>query len=343
MTPADVHSRIGKIPYMQEADARVFYDLITQWRLRDGLELGFFHGASTAYIAGALAEVPGGCLTTIDLCRARARVPNVEQTLERAGLTRLVTVFYEPVSYNWRLMRLLEDPGEESLDFCYFDGGHTWHATGFAFCLVSKLLRPGGWAAFDDLQFTYSASRCAGEPWLRSMPEEERRTPQILKVFELLVERDPAFGNFRRLRRLAFAQKLRHAWSGCEPHAMELEILAGRAMARASVDPDFRLNLLSDPVAALGESPSVSAVPGGIRFELGPNGKPIFAREQAGGVTTFFLPRSPFGRRRTEAEMEAMLRAMCLTAPGKTGSAPERSGNDPKRGKAECGAQSSRS
>ncbi|MGL5809687.1 MAG: hypothetical protein ACRCYQ_07075, partial [Nocardioides sp.] len=78
--------------------------------------------------------------------------------------------------------------GEWVFDFAFIDGAHSWFVDGLAFFLVDKLLKPGAWVLFDDLDWTYATSPTLSQTELvRSMPEDERNTPQIGKVFELLV------------------------------------------------------------------------------------------------------------------------------------------------------------
>ncbi len=67
MKAIDVKQHVGKTPYMKLKKANFFYDLIEAHQLRSILELGFFHGVSTVYLAGALEEIGGGKITTIDL------------------------------------------------------------------------------------------------------------------------------------------------------------------------------------------------------------------------------------------------------------------------------------
>ena len=66
MIPDEVFARLGTLPYMRLDQGRMFYDFIVANRLHIGLELGFFHGVSTAYLAGALQDLGSGNLITID-------------------------------------------------------------------------------------------------------------------------------------------------------------------------------------------------------------------------------------------------------------------------------------
>jgi predicted O-methyltransferase YrrM len=104
-------------------------------------------------------------------------------------------------------MKLLQEGLQTYFDFCYIDGGHTWYSTGFAFFLVSRLLRPGGWIIFDDLDWTHEDEIVRGASWVAGMPAEERSVPQVRRVYELLVKPDPEFENFYEVGQWAYARK----------------------------------------------------------------------------------------------------------------------------------------
>ena len=251
MRPEMVFERIGTLPYMRLEQAVMFYEFITENRLANCLELGFYHGVSTAYIAGAIQDLGIGHLITIDLTTAAERTPNISWVLEITELSRYVQVIYEQKSYNWRLMKLLEEGQYESFDLCYIDGGHTWYDTGFAFCLVERLLKPGGWVVFDDLHYTYRKSSNRDKSWVRRMTEEEQITPQVKRVFELLVETDPHFGSFRKIGQLAFARKEDDAWSKEQRPRRYMDLVIANALERSGYDLEFRTELLLSPARAL--------------------------------------------------------------------------------------------
>lgn len=199
---------VGAVPHMTFEQAQVMRDVILQNRSQNILELGFRHGVSTCYMAGALNELGSGKITTIDLLSAKDAQPNVEKLLADLGLSRFVTVFYEPTSYVWRLMKMLEEDPSPRFDFCYIDGAHDWATDGFAFFLVDKLLKPGGLVVFDDLEWTYGGSPALkNSEKVRQMPEDEKRTRQVRKVYELLVRTHPAYGEFAVRDAWAFARK----------------------------------------------------------------------------------------------------------------------------------------
>ncbi len=151
----------------------------------------------------SLAEAGGGSIVTIDLLNAEKRQPNIEELLAKCGYLDLVDFYYEPVSYNWRLMKLIEE--QKTFDFCYLDGGHDWYNTGYAFFLVDKLLQPGGWILFDDLDWTMEH---IDAKWALKKPLEERITPQVRKVWELLVQTHPNYTNFQERGSWGYAEKI---------------------------------------------------------------------------------------------------------------------------------------
>jgi predicted O-methyltransferase YrrM len=203
-----IHDLIRGVPHMTLEQADRMRRLIVEERLNDILELGFFHGVSTCYMAHALAEIGGGRITTIDLESARDLVPGIETLLEKVGQRDRVDVHYEPTSYTWRLMKMLEEDPSPRFDLCYLDGAHNWFVDGFAFFLVDRLLKPGGWIVFDDLDWTYAKSPALRDTdMVRNMPADERETPQVRKVYELLAKPHPDYHHFREERDWAFIQK----------------------------------------------------------------------------------------------------------------------------------------
>ena len=71
----EVRNIVDGVPHMGFEQARVITDFILEHRLRNILELGFCHGVSTCYMAGALDELGEGRVTTIDLMKVRDRIP----------------------------------------------------------------------------------------------------------------------------------------------------------------------------------------------------------------------------------------------------------------------------
>jgi predicted O-methyltransferase YrrM len=205
----EISKKVDGIPNMTPTQAKVMTSFVIENQIQNILELGFRHGVSTCYMAGALDELGRGSVTTIDLLPARNAKPNIESLLADFGLQKFVTVYYEPTSYTWRLMKMLEESSEPRFDFCYLDGAHSWFVDGFAFFLIDRLLFPGGWIVFDDLDWTYAVSPTLKETEkVKSMPQEEKETAQVRKIYELLVKSHPSYGDFTIKDGWAYARKL---------------------------------------------------------------------------------------------------------------------------------------
>jgi predicted O-methyltransferase YrrM len=185
-----VTSDFDHLPYMRHPQALLLRGLITEHDIRDIIEIGFYHGKSSAYLAAILEDLGRGYLTTIDLTSGSRREPNIEQVLSALDLAHRVTPVYAERSYTWELAKMIRANPRRQFDLCYFDGGHTWDATGFGFVLVDLLLRPGGWIVFDDLKWTIESAipDMAKVPshWLAAS-SDERVTPAVQLVFDLLV------------------------------------------------------------------------------------------------------------------------------------------------------------
>jgi predicted O-methyltransferase YrrM len=194
---------------MSFEQAQVICDVIAENKFRHILELGFRHGVSTCYMAAALDDLGAGEITTIDLLGAKEAQPNIDALLGDLGLAHLVDVYYEPTSYIWRLMKLLEADDAPRFDFCYIDGAHDWATDGFAFFLVDRLLKPGGLIIFDDMDWTYESSPTLKRTeQVRVMPDEEKKTQQVRKVYDLLVKTHPAYGDFMIKDGWGYARKV---------------------------------------------------------------------------------------------------------------------------------------
>lgn len=197
-----VKAHVGDLPYMKISKAHKLEKILKKYRKKKLLELGFFHGVSSMYMAAILDDMGGGTLTTIDKTVARDKSPNIEQLAEELGLARYLEVFYEERSYLWRLMKFIEEG--RRFDFCYIDGGHNWADTGFAFFLVDKLLEDGGLILFDDFNWT-----AEGRKWAADWPLEEQKLQPVERVWTLLVNEHKGYRPLWVHDRWALARKKR--------------------------------------------------------------------------------------------------------------------------------------
>ena len=140
MTPSvnidTVTEKFGNLPYMKPKQAAFLKQFIVNNNVTDILELGFFHGKSTAYFAAILEENGKGHITTIDLRNAARRSPSIIDVLAQLNLEHRVTPIFAPRSFTWEMQKMLSDDPIPQFDFIYIDGGHTWDGTGFGFFLL---------------------------------------------------------------------------------------------------------------------------------------------------------------------------------------------------------------
>jgi predicted O-methyltransferase YrrM len=206
---------VKELPYMKFERAKFFEKIIRERGHRRLLELGFFHGVSSCYFAASLPDDPDARLVTIDRDTAIERTPNIEQLLTELGLRHKVDIYYEPQSFTWRMMKMLEEGQAGTFDFCYLDGGHTWDTSGFAFFLVDRLLAPGATLVLDDLNWTIAGSEALrNRESTTQIPLDMREAQQVRKVYELLVKTHPEYGEFREQDGCGFARKRQEAQPG---------------------------------------------------------------------------------------------------------------------------------
>ena len=128
------------------------------------------------------ARLGNGRVVTIDRDEARRRDPSITTVLSRAGVPdNVVEVYFEPRSYNWRLMRFLEEGRGGTFDFVHLDGAHTWKVDGLANYLALILLRPGGWILFDDLKWASRNRRSSTSPECRLCRRTKGRRPRCAR------------------------------------------------------------------------------------------------------------------------------------------------------------------
>jgi predicted O-methyltransferase YrrM len=203
-----VKTHVEGIPYTLPDMARDLYRFVIENKPRNCLELGFGHGTSSCYIGAALDEVGSGRLTSVDLIPAQEwQDPTIEQLLDRTGLDHVVDVKRENTSYTWFLKKQiqLQSAGNSCTplyDFCFLDGSKNWTIDGATFFLVDKLLKPGGWIVFDDLQWTYRSKLEEGKRktdgvYMLDMGTDELDQPHVELIFQLLVMQHPDYANFK--------------------------------------------------------------------------------------------------------------------------------------------------
>lgn len=204
-----VDKTFPNLKMMNKKQANTIKDIIISNNLSSLLELGTFQGKSAAYMASILEErgTPG-TVTTLDRESCMNNEPNVKQVISTLKLTHRVNIILHPRSFTIPLMHMLEQNPLPKFDFCYFDGGHIWDATGFAFLLVNKLLKPGAWIVFDDLDWTiHESEKARGKVILKNYGEEEKKMKQVRKVWEILLPLEGYINRYENKFKWGIAQK----------------------------------------------------------------------------------------------------------------------------------------
>jgi hypothetical protein len=100
-------------------------------------------------------------------------------------------------SYNWSLMKLLRESAEPVFDYVFLDGAHTWAVDGFAFFLIDRLLKVGGYLDLDDYGWSLGQSPTMNPdvfPMTGELHTDEQiGERQVALVVDLLVRRDPRY------------------------------------------------------------------------------------------------------------------------------------------------------
>lgn len=202
---ADVNEILEPIPYTGTRKGKFLYDFVKAKGISSVLELGFAHGASTCYIAAALAEAFNGHIDAVDLIESADFKPTLEELSASMGLSSLISVHREVSSYTWFLKKKIEEQtgnssGASLYDLVFIDGPKDWTNDGASFFMADKLLRPGGWIIFDDYAWAYRAPGETREDQqgyvFRRMSPEEFYTPHVEAIFRLLVTQHPSYSNF---------------------------------------------------------------------------------------------------------------------------------------------------
>lgn len=216
----ELWAKIGSIPYTSQHRCKILYDLVAVNNLVDILELGVAYGKTTAVMAAgvqyALQGVPQGpTIHSIDLTKEKCRQwqdPNIEwpeDMLQRLGLDQYVSIWREHVSYNWWLIRRIEQLTRSRLRTCvpcydlvFLDGSHNLYNDSGAFFMAEKLLRPGGFFLCDDLHWAHKGAMAGRVVWgsdVDEMSEKEKETPHVLMMWKYLIQQHPNLHGFVNL------------------------------------------------------------------------------------------------------------------------------------------------
>jgi predicted O-methyltransferase YrrM len=155
-------------------------------------EVGIYEGHTSRHIAELLAGE--GELHLFDFSD---RVDEVVAQLNEAGYHNVVGHGNSRKlldSYNWSLMRVLQNNTTPLYDYVFLDGAHVWALDALAFFLIDRLLKPGGYIDFDDYGWSLAISPALNPVDFPKTAElytsEQIQERQVAIVVDLLVKRD---------------------------------------------------------------------------------------------------------------------------------------------------------
>lgn len=124
----------------------------------------------------------------VEAAVARLRAAGHENVVAHPNSRRLLD------SYNWSLMRVLQEHGGRVFDYVFLDGAHTWAHDALAYVLADRLLAPGGYLDFDDYAWSLRGSPSMNPqvfPEVEQLYSDEQiDARQVALVVDLLVRPD---------------------------------------------------------------------------------------------------------------------------------------------------------
>ena len=181
------------LPYMDHKRALYLRKIIHQYKLKSLCELGHYHGKSSIYLGAILEEQGFGKLLTFDIISNKVS-PNIKELIKEYNLEKYVIPIVSEEGYAWDLARLINNRNQ-SFDFCYIDGGHTFESTTIAFVLTDILLEKNGILIFDDISWTLNkVTKSEDDPLLkipmhRSSTNYQKSIEQVRMVCDTIVSR----------------------------------------------------------------------------------------------------------------------------------------------------------
>ncbi len=199
-----VAAAIDGTPVMTREQGGRIWEHAARHRPVDVLDIGTAHGASAAYLAGALAFLGRGRVVTVDSAQFDDRSPAAgmaRQLFERVGVADRVEMVRIPHSdYAWWLLDAVRRRDRPRFDFVYLDGAKTFALNAASVVLIEQLLHPGGWLLMDDLRWTYgdhphfAPSTVHPDGSRYELSAEQLAAPQLRAVFDHVVRAHPGFG-----------------------------------------------------------------------------------------------------------------------------------------------------
>lgn len=180
--------------YVTEANQQTI-DFIKTTNCRMIAEVGIYEGY-TSELLGKYLNGQG----ELHLFDYVERVSDVRAKLNAAGYHNVVghgNSHKIMDSYNWSLMRVLQQHTGPIYDYVFLDGAHTWNLDALAFFLIDRLLKVGGYIDFDDYGWSLEISPTMNPKIFpatkRMYTPEQIRESHVRLIVELLVKHDPRY------------------------------------------------------------------------------------------------------------------------------------------------------
>jgi predicted O-methyltransferase YrrM len=193
----EMREKLEGIKWMPVSQGRTLTEIIQMFGLARGLEIGTFHGVGTCYIANAMGEK--GIVTTVDVVRPEGE--SVYDCADKCGIDHArIESIVDTCGSHFVLDDMIK--AGRQFDFIYIDGRHVIEDIALDFFQSDLLLAPGGWIAFDDLDWSH-----AHRPWANDRPERWKTEPHVRMFVERFVRPNQNYMNFREEARMFIAQK----------------------------------------------------------------------------------------------------------------------------------------
>ena len=171
-------------------------------KIKSYAEVGVGYGGNLEKVVDILNENTEIYLFDFDH-RINTTVGKIENKCKEKNITihkHINTELYRD-SYNWSLMKLLEESKDEKIfDYVYIGGAHDWTLDGFCFFLVDGLLRDLGFIEFDDYDWFHPMEdyNCGiniigSGLYPQTYTMEHMSVSHITKVIDLLVKTDDRY------------------------------------------------------------------------------------------------------------------------------------------------------
>jgi predicted O-methyltransferase YrrM len=188
----DITKKYPELPYMRHEQALYMREIILDNKFSKLCELGHLHGKSSIYLASILEEQGFGHLWSFDLTYTTV-TPCINDLLREFDLNDLVTTIVTQEGYTWDLVKFKNETNQ-TFDFCYIDGGHSFESTSLAFLLIDKMLDKNGIIIFDDYNWTVNSSistfgnSILQIPMYNFMTDHQRKQPQVKMACDVFID-----------------------------------------------------------------------------------------------------------------------------------------------------------